>query len=157
MLGSRAYLAWGVPHPILITCFLWHKPHSHVQAWCRSQASWIWQDAPTLCREESINMTAPLCFSFSFCSTSYVVNVQKKSILQTTSDGVPMSSSFFISKCAQNRALYRQHKLYHLSCSQQNCARFLEACSCVIQPCLFFHQPRNPEGPVSQVVLCLRV
>lgn len=96
MLGSRAYLAWEVSHPILLTGFLWNKPHSHVQAWCRSQASWIWQDVPTLCREESINMTAPLCFSFTFSST-YVVNVQK-SILQTTSDGVPRSSSLWYQK-----------------------------------------------------------
>lgn len=43
--------------------FVWNKPHSHIQAWCRSQASWFWQECTSaLCQEELINMNVPLLF-----------------------------------------------------------------------------------------------
>lgn len=48
--------------------FLWNKPHSHIQAWCRSQASWFWQECTSaICQEELINRLFPSFFQHTAC------------------------------------------------------------------------------------------
>lgn len=128
MLGSRAYLPWGIPRSVLPRPCLMQVTGLMNLVRCTS----------AVCREESMNMTDLLCFLFPFSCMSYVANLQRKASHQQPQTVWLGPHRLWYQKVPKTWA--------QVSCSQQNGVHFLEACSSAIQPCLFFHQPENPEG-----------